>query len=78
MKIAVYTIVKNEEQFIQRWADSCKEADYRLIVDTGSTDNTLAVAELSGCHTASITVKPWRFDHDRNPELALLQNDIDI
>lgn len=78
MKIAVYTITKNEEQFIQRWADSCREADYRLIVDTGSTDNTLAVAELAGCHTASININPWRFDHARNAALALLPNDIDM
>lgn len=78
MKIAVYTIVKNEEQFIQRWADSCKEADYRLIVDTGSTDNTLAVAELTGCHTAKINITPWRFDNARNAALALLPNDIDM
>lgn len=77
MKIAVYTIAKNEEQFIQRWADSCKEADYRLIVDTGSTDNTLATAELAGCHTASIVVDPWRFDDARNASLMLIPPDID-
>lgn len=78
MKIAVYTITKNEEQFVQRWADSCKEADYRLIVDTGSTDNTREVAELSGCHTSSIKIDPWRFDQARNAALALLPNDIDM
>lgn len=78
MKIAVYTITKNEEQFIQRWADSCKGADYRLIVDTGSTDNTLQVAELAGCHTAQINISPWRFDHARNAALALLPDDIDM
>lgn len=78
MKIAVYTITKNEEQFIERWANSCKEADYRLIVDTGSTDNTLKVAELAGCHTASITITPWRFDDARNAALALVPNDIDM
>jgi len=78
MRIAVYTITKNEEQFIERWAESCKEADYRLIVDTGSTDNTLDVARASGCSTASITVSPWRFDDARNAALALIPNDIDM
>lgn len=77
MKIAVYTITKNEEQFIDRWAESCKEADYRLIVDTGSTDNTLQVAELAGCHTAQIVVNPWRFDDARNAALMLIPQDID-
>lgn len=78
MKIAVYTITKNEEQFIERWAESCKEADYRLIVDTGSTDNTLHVAELAGCHTAQITISPWRFDDARNAAMALIPQDIDM
>lgn len=78
MKVAVYTITKNEEQFIQRWADSCKEADYRLIVDTGSTDNTVHVAELAGCHVAKINVSPWRFDDARNAALALIPQDIDM
>lgn len=77
MKIAVYTITKNEEQFIERWANSCREADFRLIVDTGSTDNTVEVAELVGCSTARIGVSPWRFDDARNAALALIPSDID-
>lgn len=78
MKIAVYTITKNEEQFIERWAESCKEADYRLIADTGSDDKTLEVAHNAGCATASIKISPWRFDDARNAALALLPDDIDI
>jgi glycosyltransferase involved in cell wall biosynthesis len=77
MKIAVYTITKNEEQFIKRWADSCAEADYRLIVDTGSTDNTVAEAIANGCHVGSIAIRPWRFDDARNASLALIPEDID-
>lgn len=77
MKIAVYTITKNEEQFIKRWADSCADADHRLIVDTGSTDNTVSEAIASGCSVASIAIKPWRFDDARNAALALLPEDID-
>lgn len=78
MKVAVYTITKNEEQFIERWAKSCEEADYRLIVDTGSTDNTISVATQNGCHVGSITVSPWRFDDARNAALAMLPDDIDL
>ena len=78
MKIAVYTITKNETQFIKRWADSCAEADYRLIVDTGSTDDTASVAMESGCEVAHITVRPWRFDDARNASLALIPDDIDM
>jgi glycosyltransferase involved in cell wall biosynthesis len=78
MKFAVYTITKNEEQFIQRWADSCSEADYILVVDTGSTDDTVNLAVASGCEVDYIDVRPWRFDDARNASLALLPSDIDM
>lgn len=77
MKIAVYTIAKDEEKFVERWAESCKEADYRLIVDTGSTDNTLLKAAAMGVDVASISISPWRFDDARNAALALLPDDVD-
>lgn len=78
MKIAVYTITKNEERFIKRWADSCVEADFRLIVDTGSTDATVEEARRNGCEVASICINPWRFDDARNASLALVPTDIDF
>lgn len=77
MKIAVYTITKNEEQFMERWAKSCAEADYRLIVDTGSTDGTVQAAIDNSCIAERIAISPWRFDDARNAALALLPDDID-
>lgn len=41
MKIAIYAICKNEKKFVQRWLESCKDADYICVLDTGSTDDTL-------------------------------------
>lgn len=78
MRIAVYTIALNEEQFVQRWYESAKDADYLLIADTGSTDNTVELARSFGINVASISVKPWRFDDARNAALALLPDDIDM
>lgn len=78
MKIGVYTIAKNEEHFVERWANSAKEADYRFILDTGSTDNTVARATALGVDVAVSSISPWRFDDARNTALALLPADIDI
>jgi glycosyltransferase involved in cell wall biosynthesis len=78
VKIAVYTIAKNEEQFVERWAKSCEEADYRFILDTGSTDKTVEMARSAGVEVAVASISPWRFDDARNVSLALLPDDIDI
>jgi tetratricopeptide (TPR) repeat protein len=78
MKIAVYTIAKNEEQFVERWAASAEGADYRFILDTGSTDDTSAKARALGVTVATASITPWRFDDARNASLALLPADIDI
>ena len=76
-KIAVYTIAKNEEQFVKRWYESAKDADVLLICDTGSTDKTVELARELNIRTYEISVKPWRFDDARNVSLALLPDDID-
>jgi glycosyltransferase involved in cell wall biosynthesis len=78
MKIAVYTIALNEEKFVQRWYESVKDADYLLIADTGSKDNTARMAQRLGINVVSIKVSPWRFDDARNAALALLPEDIDM
>lgn len=78
MKIAVYTIALNEEQFVERWAESCKDADYRFIFDTGSTDDTVTRAAELGVDVWVGSVKPWRFDDARNASLAMLPADIDM
>lgn len=78
MKIAVYAISKNEEQFVKRFCESAKNADVILIADTGSTDNTVKEAKKHGAIVHSISVMPWRFDTARDVALCLLPNDIDV
>lgn len=77
MKIAVYTIALNEEQFVQSWYESAKDADYLLIADTGSQDGTIELAKSLGINVVSISIKPWRFDDARNASLSLIPEDID-
>lgn len=77
-KIAIYTICKNEEQHVKKWAASNHEADFRLVCDTGSTDQTRELLEQEGVQVVPISVLPWRFDTARNAALNLLPIDIDI
>jgi glycosyltransferase involved in cell wall biosynthesis len=78
MKIAVYAISKNEEQFVKRFCESAKDADLILIADTGSTDNTVKLALECGAVVPSIYISPWRFDKARDTALALLPPDVDV
>jgi glycosyltransferase involved in cell wall biosynthesis len=78
MKTAIYTIALNEEQFVKRWYESAKDADYLLIADTGSTDKTVEIAESLGINIVHIKVMPWRFDDARNAALAAIPADIDM
>ena len=77
MKVAVYAIALNEEQFVKAWYESAQEADYLLIADTGSNDGTVALAKSLGINVIEISIKPWRFDDARNASLACIPRDID-
>jgi tetratricopeptide (TPR) repeat protein len=77
MKVGVYTISLNEEQFVERWYESAKEADFIMIGDTGSSDLTVQKAGELGIHVIDVSVKPWRFDMARNATLAAMPQDLD-
>jgi tetratricopeptide (TPR) repeat protein len=78
LKICVYAISKNEEQFVERFCESAKDADLILIADTGSTDGTVERSRASGATVHDICIAPWRFDLARNAALALVPRDVDI
>jgi glycosyltransferase involved in cell wall biosynthesis len=77
VRVAFYTIALNEEHFVERWYESCKDGDYHLIADTGSTDGTQETARRLGINVIQVNVMPWRFDVARNASLAALPRDID-
>lgn len=77
MRVAVYTIALNEEQFVERWASSAVEADVLLIADTGSSDRTVDIARELGVDVIDVRIRPWRFDDARNAALAALPLDLD-
>ena len=78
MKIAVYTIAMNESAHVERWANSAVDADYRVVADTGSTDDTVERLTKAGVTVHRIGVRPWRFDLARNAAMALIPNDADV
>src|SRR6056297_629845 len=77
MKVGIYTIALNEEQYVEPWFESAKEADYLLIADTGSSDMTVQWAGERGIDVIDVGVKPWRFDMARNAALAAMPSDLD-
>ena len=78
MKIAVYAIALNEIKHVERWVKATKDADYRIVADTGSTDGTVEKLRELGVTVHNIVVKPWRFDDARNASLALVPADADV
>lgn len=78
MKVAIYTIALNELNFVKRWYESAKDADYLLIADTGSSDGTQALARSLGIHVVDVRISPWRFDDARNAALSAIPLDIDM
>lgn len=77
-KICVYSICKNEGQFVDRWVDSMNEADMIVVCDTGSSDDTVEKLKSRGAIVYSINVDPWRFDVARNISLSFIPSDFDI
>lgn len=77
-KITVYAICKNEEKFVSSWVENMKEADEIVVLDTGSTDNTVEELKKLGVKVEQKIFNPWRFDVARNESLKLISNDTDF
>ena len=70
IKLSVCIITKNEEKMLTECLESVTGiADEIIIVDTGSTDGTLGIAQNFGCR---IYKEEWKndFAHARNSALA--------
>lgn len=79
-KICVYAICKNESRFVDKWIDSMSEADYIVVLDTGSDDDTYEKFKNDPRITRveQKTYNPWRFDEPRNDALLLCPEDATI
>jgi glycosyltransferase involved in cell wall biosynthesis len=77
MKIAISTIAKNESGNVRDFIASCKGADLISVLDTGSTDDTVALLQRHGAYAGTKTFEPFDFGKARNEALATLPQDID-
>lgn len=77
-KICVYAIAKDEAKFARRWYESVREADYVVVLDTGSTDGTADILRELGAKVFVREITPWRFDAARNESMKLIPPDTDV
>ena len=79
-KICIYAICKNEEQFVEKWLESMSEADYIVVLDTGSTDRTYELLKNDPrvYRAEQKVITPWRFDTARNESMKLIPDDANI
>jgi glycosyltransferase involved in cell wall biosynthesis len=82
MKTAAYTICKNEKQFVEKWLFYTQKFNYRVILDTGSTDGTYELFQEAAKTDSNLileqkTFTPWKFDVARKYNLSMVPNDVE-
>ena len=77
-KISIYAITKNESKFVERWYNSMKEADEIVVLDTGSTDDTVEKLRALGVKVEVKIIEPWDFAVARNEAMKLVSSDCNI
>lgn len=80
MRTAAYTLCKNEIKKIDQWLYYTKNFDFRVILDTGSTDGTYELLKKVPniiLDQFIINDDEYRFDIPRNKNLNMIPHDVD-
>jgi glycosyltransferase involved in cell wall biosynthesis len=78
MITAAYTICKNEIKYVEKWLYYTKDFDYRVILDTGSTDGTYEEFKKAGnVIVEQKTFTLWKFNVARNYNLDMIPSHVD-
>jgi len=77
MKVAACTICKNEENNVKQWLKYTKDFDYRVVLDTGSTDKTIDMFKKSNVILHEKIFDPFDFSKARNHVFSLVPSDVD-
>lgn len=80
-KTAVYTILKNERKYIEKWLYYAAPFDYRVLLDTGSTDGSWELLQEYAAKDPNLIIEqkvfdPWRFDTARKHNLAMIPKEV--
>jgi tetratricopeptide (TPR) repeat protein len=78
MRVAVYALARNEAANVAAWEASCRDADVRVVTDTGSTDGTQEMLAAAGVTVVSGSPQPWRWDDAHNLSLMHVPADVDV
>lgn len=74
---SAHTILKNEIKYIDKWLEYTKDMDYRVLLDTGSTDGSWEYLQELAKEDSSLIIEqkifsPWRFDVARMYNLNMV------
>ncbi len=80
-KTAVYTILKNEKQYIEKWLYYADPFDYKVLLDTGSTDGSWELLQEAAAKDPKLIIEqktftPWHFSNARNHNMTMIPNDV--
>lgn len=77
MKVTLYAICKNEENNIEKFIENSKKFSHTVVVDTGSTDNTVQLLRDAGIevYEHSQSKKEFDFSVARNQALSYVKTD---
>lgn len=81
LKTAVYTICKNELKNLEKWLYYGSFYDYRVLLDTGSTDGTWEALQEYAKTDKNLIIEqkifnPWHFSNARNYNLSMVPKEV--
>jgi glycosyltransferase involved in cell wall biosynthesis len=80
-KTAVYTILKNEKKYIEKWLYYADPFDYKVLLDTGSTDGSWELLQECAAKDPKLiieqkTFNPWHFSNARNYNMTMIPEEV--
>jgi FkbM family methyltransferase len=77
MNVTLYSICKNEEKNIEKFLENSKKFSHTIVVDTGSTDNTVKLLKEAGIEVYEHPQTKEEFDFSvaRNTALSYVKTD---